>query len=135
MIEGSCLCGKIKFNALGELKDVSFCHCSICRKTSGSAFASYGATTTEGFEWITGIELLSKYEQSVGITKYFCGNCSTTLVTHHFKEPDLYHISLGCLDGSPEITPLYHQYFNSRPNWSKMTDSIKKYSGWPTDEE
>jgi hypothetical protein len=51
MIKGSCTCGDVEFHISGELTDVSFCHCSICRKVSGSAFASYGSTPIGKFEW------------------------------------------------------------------------------------
>ena len=40
MLTGSCLCGGVRYAIDGELGAVTNCHCSLCRKMSGSAFAS-----------------------------------------------------------------------------------------------
>jgi len=38
MLKGSCLCGGVKYEIDGGLGAVTNCHCSLCRKMSGSAF-------------------------------------------------------------------------------------------------
>jgi hypothetical protein len=131
MIKGSCTCGYVEFHISGELTDVSFCHCSICRKVSGSAFASYGSTPIGKFEWVEGKAMPRKYKFSNEVTKFFCSNCGSTLATHHSAEPTWYHISLGCIDGSPSITPKYHQYVGSKPSWSTISDGLLQYESWP----
>lgn len=40
MYEGGCLCGEIRFEIHGEIRDVVCCHCSECRKAQGNAFAT-----------------------------------------------------------------------------------------------
>ena len=134
MINGSCVCGDIEYQVSGEFEDVSFCHCSTCRKVSGSAFASYGSIPMDSLKWTKGKAKLREYKLSAKVTKFFCPNCASTLVTHHSAESDWYHVSLGCLDGSPSITPRYHQYVGSKPVWSIISDSLDQYDGWPDDE-
>jgi len=40
MIEGSCLCGKVRFVYNGDIKEIVMCHCSQCRKAQGGAFVT-----------------------------------------------------------------------------------------------
>lgn len=134
MTQCSCLCKSIKLKIVGGLTDVSFCHCSICRKATGSAFAAYGTTPKENVDWIIGRDVLQEYKLSQYITKFFCSNCGSTIITHHSEEPDNYHVSLGCLDENRDLNPLYHQYVDSKPSWSVISDSLKQYPGWPDDE-
>lgn len=47
MYKGSCLCGSIHFQLQGTLTDIIHCHCSLCRKASGSAYATNGFINAE----------------------------------------------------------------------------------------
>ncbi|MFT5657991.1 MAG: hypothetical protein ACI9KN_001270 [Gammaproteobacteria bacterium] len=131
MINVSCLCGDIQFKVKGDLTDVSFCHCSICRKAGGSAFAAYGSTRINNIEWLSGENNLRRYTVSELLTKLFCQQCGATLITHHAEEPDLYHISLGNIQGSAELRPSYHQFVGSKANWYAITDDLQQYLAWP----
>ena len=54
MVRGSCLCGDVVWEASGKLERMSHCHCSMCRKAHGAAFATYVAA--EGFRSVRGTE-------------------------------------------------------------------------------
>ena len=130
MVQGKCLCGQTCFEISQALEDVSYCHCSICRKASGSAFAAYGATLIENFKWLYGENLLSKFEVSNVLSKQFCSHCGSTLVTYHLSEPDVYHVSLGCLNDDVEVKPEYHQFVGSKANWYQPTDGLPQFQRW-----
>jgi len=51
---GSCLCGKVSYEFSGNLGIFQYCHCSRCRKFTGSAFASNILVALDDFKWITG---------------------------------------------------------------------------------
>ena len=42
MLRGSCLCGTVRYEIRGPVGRVSHCHCAMCRKAHGAAFATYG---------------------------------------------------------------------------------------------
>ena len=134
MVRGRCLCGQVGFEINQCLEDASYCHCSICRKASGSAFAAYGATLIENFEWLRGESMLKKFQVSDVLSKQFCSHCGSTLVTHHLAEPDLYHVSLGCLSDGADVKPLYHQFVGSKANWYQPTDGLPQYQSWPDED-
>jgi len=131
ILQGTCLCGQIGFQIDQALEDASFCHCSICRKNSGSAFAAYGASAIENFKWLQGEDLLRQFNVTDVLTKQFCSCCGSTLITHHSAEPDLYHVSLGCLADDAEVKPLYHQFIDSKANWYSPTDGLPQFQQWP----
>ena len=131
MLIGTCLCGEAGFEVHGELTDVSFCHCSRCRKTTGSAFAAYGSTPESSFRWVRGREHLAEHAVSPELTKWFYSRCWTTLLTHHTAEPDRYHVSLGCLADGPALVPEYHQFVGSKAPWHRIDDNLPRHDAWP----
>jgi len=59
---GSCLCGGVQYEILGELSDAAFCHCSMCRRTLGAAFGTYARVDADEFRWLSGEGLIATYE-------------------------------------------------------------------------
>ena len=54
IVSGSCLCGAVRFTQRGPFTHMTHCHCSICRKHHGAAFATYVASPLEGFKLLAG---------------------------------------------------------------------------------
>lgn len=134
MTSASCLCGDIQFKITGELTDASYCHCSLCRKSTGSAFAAYASTPINDIEWLSGENKLHRFAASHAVTKLFCPRCASTVITHHSQEPEVYHISLGNLVRTVNISPQYHQFVDSKVDWYSITDKLKQYPAWPDEE-
>lgn len=129
MIKGSCLCQKCSYEAGGELFDVLHCHCSICRKLHGSAFATYGGVLKDKFNWTSNTSTLNKYQSPNGVARYFCGNCSSLLISIDNSEPDTIYLSLGGVDSNNDINPEYHQFVASKASWHEINDNLPKYDG------
>ena len=80
-LNGSCLCGKIRYRITGPLHSVLNCHCSMCRKAHGAAFRTRAAVKTAEFEWLDGEALLTRYESSPGEHRSFCSRCGSNVVS------------------------------------------------------
>ena len=78
MIEGHCLCGTVRF-AVDAVRDLSHCHCSMCRKHHGAAFATMARVREEAFRWTAGEDRVRRYESSPGFHRSFCGACGSSL--------------------------------------------------------
>ncbi|MDI4650702.1 MULTISPECIES: GFA family protein [Pseudoalteromonas] len=63
MYQGSCLCGKVKVTIAGGIDSIIHCHCSLCRKNSGTAYA------TNGFIQRDGLGITVSYWQSLDAIK------------------------------------------------------------------
>ena len=63
-IRGSCLCGAVSYEITGSLGATGHCHCSMCRKSHGAAFATWASVNPDQFRWTSGVEFVEGYESS-----------------------------------------------------------------------
>lgn len=128
-IQGGCLCGGIRYEIDGPLFEVDNCHCSMCRRFHGAAFATYGKVSAEHFRWLSGQELLKVYETSPGIGWAFCRVCGSSLgVPNRGKLSDL---TLGTLDSDPGVRPAAHIFVGSKAAWYEITDALPQHDTRP----
>lgn len=65
MIRGSCLCGGVRFEIERAEGPFELCHCSRCRKVSGSAYLTWLGVRREEFRFLHGVDLIKTYERPV----------------------------------------------------------------------
>ncbi len=94
MLTGSCLCGKVAYSILGTLGRAFYCHCSRCRKASGSAFASNATIEAGQFELTRGQDALSRYDFGSGLQRVFCGTCGSPIYSWRPADPSVLRIRL-----------------------------------------
>ena len=128
MYEGSCLCGKIKFNITGPINDIVNCHCSLCRKAQGTAFATNANVKTKDFIFLQGEENLTPYPSSSAQTKYFCKTCGSPIMSKNTLSPDNVRIRLGSIESDILERPEAHIFVDSKANWDEISDKIPQYS-------
>lgn len=124
---GSCLCGGVAYEATGPLGPIALCHCGMCRKASGSAFASNASVPRESFRLARGGELVQRYESSPGHWRCFCRTCGSPLFGEFDAAPDQVRLRLGLLDDDPGARPAYHWAVNYRAPWWEITDDLPQY--------
>lgn len=133
-LNGSCLCGQIRYRIHGPLSGVLNCHCSMCRKAHGAAFRTRAAVRSEDFEWLSGHDLLSYFESSPGERRTFCSRCGANLVTIFDNDPDWLGFALGTLDDDPGIKPQMHVFVGSKAPWHDITDDLPQWQAVPTED-
>ncbi len=122
MYQGSCLCGKIKYRLLSKPKKVTSCHCTMCQKQHGAAFATYGSLLKADLEYVVGKRLLKSYNSSGTIKRKFCGECGSNIEWSGSSNfPDWTSVTLSTLD-----TPFYPEeisniYTETRQCWLKYS--------------
>lgn len=125
---GSCLCNAIRFEADEFEPQTGSCHCSMCRKFHGAAFATLAEVRRENFRWISGEELIKGYTAENGTTRSFCSSCGSSLTfASPNANPDLVEISLGCFDDEVPVRPDAHIYVASGAKWAQPEDSLPQY--------
>lgn len=127
MYQGSCLCGTIKFQIKGAISDIVKCHCSLCRKAQGSAFATNGNVNTNEFSFISGEDNLSHYKASENQTKSFCKTCGSPIMSKNSLYPDKLRIRLGTIETNINERPTAHIFVASKANWDEINDSIPQF--------
>jgi len=128
-IKGSCLCGTVRYEIAGEPQFVGNCHCSICRKSHGAAFATWGILKSGQFRWVSGEEFVENYESSPGRTRCFCRKCGSPLASAH--SGTIGEVVVGTIDGDPGARPREHIFVGSRAPWYDITDSLPQHEAWP----
>ena len=122
-LQGSCLCGGVRFEITAPFVWASHCHCSRCRKHSGAFGLTQGRVLREGFRLIQGEELITVYRPpGEGRVKAFCKVCGSSLFGNEWPEGDQIGVRLGSLDGDPGIRPSFHTFVESRAPWDGLPD-------------
>jgi hypothetical protein len=134
MIFGGCLCGNVRFQIDGPIKELSHCHCSQCRKAYGSAFGTIAVVEARHFSYLAGTDSIASYRQSERPKRYFCRNCGSGLPIAESWDP-LVGIPAGLLEGQLDKTPSAHIFAGSKAPWWEITDSSPQYSEWKPDED
>ena len=124
MYRGSCLCQGIKVEISGTISSVIYCHCSRCRKTSGSAFATNGYVNKSDFTIVSGEELLGCYETSNGKQRYFCSVCASPIYSANLKDDTRYRLRLGILDDEIFEKPECHNFVSSKACWHAIESNL-----------
>ena len=126
-ITGGCLCGKVRYKISGQLFNADHCHCSMCRRQHGAAFATYADFNPEAFKWVAGETLLKVYETPTGAGWCFCVECGSSLAGTDNGE--ITSIALGTVEGDPEIKPAAHIFVDSKAPWYEISDDLAQYAG------
>ena len=126
--KGSCLCGDITFEVDAIEPHMGHCHCSMCRKFHGAAFATLGEAKKENFHWCSGQPLIVDYVAENGTTRQFCKICGSSLTFSPADNPDgLVEFSLGLLDSDIDQRPDAHIFISSKANWSSIDDDLPQF--------
>jgi len=127
MITGSCLCGAVRYQVEGQLARMTHCHCTMCRKAHGAAFATYATGGTSRFAWISGGDAITRFESSPDVERAFCRHCGA-VVPSLFG--DTLSLPAGNLDGDPGIRPSCHIFTAQAAPWHRIGDDLPRHDGW-----
>jgi hypothetical protein len=116
MLTGSCLCGRLAYEADAEIDGVIHCHCETCRKAHGAAFSSLAAVPRERFRWVRGEEVRRSFESSPGKLRHFCSECGSQLVAERTGGPSVM-LRLGGLDTPIEAGRQWHIWRSDGASW------------------
>lgn len=126
-ISGSCLCSAVSFTIGGTLGEMNHCHCSMCRKYHGSAFATY--LQAGELQWLSGESQISTYESSPGTSRSFCSCCGSVLPMRAIDNVG-YDVPAGLLDDDPVARPAKHIFVESSAPWFSIDDSLPQQRGY-----
>ena len=127
MLQGSCLCGGVRYEISGELSPATHCHCPQCRKASGASFATNVSVSADAFHFLTGESLVGEFESSPGQFRRFCTRCGSPLVKRYTDKPDLLRLRLGTLDTNPGVSVAAHIFVRSKAPWMQIADDIPQH--------
>jgi hypothetical protein len=130
MFQGSCLCQGVRYELTAEPGAFGYCHCTSCRKASGSAHAANAPVDKTDFHLLCGQELIREFESSPGKFRAFCSHCGSPLYAYLAATPDVLRIRLGSLDTPLLKQPQAHMWVSDKALWEPIADDIPQFDTW-----
>jgi hypothetical protein len=129
--KGSCLCGEITFEIIGEFESFFLCHCERCRKDTGSAHAANLFSSSAKLIWLSGKDKAKTFDfKADGHIKSFCSNCGSALPNIQM-DGDLLVVPAGSLDSDVQMEPQGHIYWRNKANWDNNLEKVAKFDQLP----
>ena len=130
MLTGRCLCGAVRFEIHSALGPVIYCHCSLCRRASGTAFAANASIRKDALKIVAGRELLTEYKSTPTTYRQFCSRCGSPLFGGDDDSPNT-RVRLGTLDNAGGARSIAHIFTGSKSEWFQITDSLEQIEAEP----
>lgn len=129
---GGCLCGRVRYVVEGAIPDVAHCHCAMCRKAHGAAFATFANVPAERHRFTQGEAALKAYRSSATVERVFCSQCGSPMLWRDpVNYPDSTSFPLGALPGDVPVPEQRHIFVGSKAGWYEIHDhwpQFQKYS-------
>ncbi|MGC4029348.1 MAG: GFA family protein [Steroidobacteraceae bacterium] len=129
-IQGSCLCGTLRFEITGPLTAMLHCHCSRCRKQHGAPFATFATAAIDDFHWLAGEEAVDSHAVAPGGPRRFCRHCGSPAPSTA-PSMGLAFIPVGLLEGDPGMRPQGHLFAGSKAGWYTIHDDLPQHDKYP----
>ncbi len=129
MLRGSCFCQKVTFEVADEFTYALNCHCSNCRRTTGSAFKPFAGIERDKLRITAGAEnalLVGDAHEN----DTHCAACGSPLYSV-VRDGQYVHVNLGVLLDEPSIRPTAHIFVGSKAPWYSITDSLPQFDEYP----
>ena len=125
-LRGECFCGKARYLVADEFLYAANCHCSNCRRTTGSAFKPFAGIKRDRFRIVQDDELIIVGESDCHDAH--CARCGSLLYSV-VRDGQYVHVAMGTLVDDPAIRPTKHIFVGSKAPWFSITDDLPQYSG------
>lgn len=128
-VNGSCLCGAVHYEASGEPQHFYHCHCSRCRKSTGTGHATNLLLKNAQLVFTQGESLLKRFKvlDAKQFTRQFCSECGS-VVPRIIPETTAVVIPAGSLDNTLPIKPEARIFWDSRAEWSCNDEPLPRYA-------
>ena len=130
MYYGKCLCGAIKIEVSGAIDSIIHCHCSLCRKSTGTAYATNGFVDINSLKVVKGKEALSTFAFKPGRNRHFCSGCGSPIYSSNDQDKSRIRVRLGIFDSEIKEKPISHNFVTSKANWDNLDDNLPRYEAF-----
>ena len=131
-LNGSCLCGTVAFEVQPPFERMVHCHCSRCRKGTGTGHATNLYVQPGQLKWLSGESSISRYNlpSAKSFGKWFCSQCGGPL-PRLTRSGKIVVVPAGSLDTTPPIKPSDHIFWESRASWTCAISSLPTHAEYP----
>lgn len=120
MLEGGCLCGRVRYQVKEAPLGTAICHCVSCRRAAGAESVAWAVCPMSAFEFT--LAAPAEYQSSKNVTRSFCQHCGTSLT--YQVSPESIDVALATLDDPEQLTPGKEVWAESRISWNALHGDI-----------
>ncbi len=128
-LTGQCTCGAVHYEVDGPFAYALNCHCSECRRRTGSAFKPFAGIARDKLRVTQGEAALSILGTAEN-NHTGCARCGTLLFSV-VQDGARVHVTLGTIEGDPGIRPRAHIFVGSKAPWFEITDGLPQFVEFP----
>jgi hypothetical protein len=127
MASGECNCGAVAFEIDADLSGVFVCHCSICRRSTGSSGIAVVLVPKDQFRWVRGEDHIATWKKpATDWQKWFCRDCGSPVPGEN--DATTIFVPAGCLtSGGDALRVVHHIWVGSKAVWDEIGDSGKQH--------
>jgi hypothetical protein len=127
LLAGKCLCGAVHYEVADEFLYAANCHCSNCRRATGSAFKPFAGIERAKLTVTKGADAVAIFgEPEAG--DWRCGACHSFLFSV-VRDGQFAHVAMGSLADAPSLRPTEHIFVGSKAPWFEITDDLPQFDG------
>ncbi|MEM8753870.1 MAG: GFA family protein [Pseudomonadota bacterium] len=124
-LNGGCFCGAVGYEVEDDFAYALNCHCSACRRATGSAFKPFGGIAIEKLRVVTGEAALMRYGDDAAHDVH-CGICGSLLYSV-VRGGAYAHVTFGTLADAPSVRPTAHIFVGSKAPWFEIADDLPQH--------
>ena len=129
MLAGGCYCGRVVYDVDDAFDYALICHCSNCRRTTGSAFKPFAGIPRARLSLTHGADQVLIYGDDLTNNTH-CATCGSLLYSV-VRNGKWVHVAMGTLIDTPSIRPSAHIFVGSKAPWHEITDDLPQYQEFP----
>jgi hypothetical protein len=126
MLSGKCLCGAVEYTVQDTFGYALNCHCSNCRRATGSAFKPFAGIERDKLQIVQGAGSLLVFGEEAQAHDIRCRACGSLLYSV-VRNGAFVHVALGTLVDEPSIRPTAHIFVGSKAPWFAITDNLPQH--------
>jgi hypothetical protein len=130
ILAGECFCGAVRYAVSDSFEYALNCHCSNCRRTTGSAFKPFAGIARDRLSITKGDDIVMIHGDEAGHDAH-CRRCGSLLYSV-VRDGAFVHVAMGTLVDAPSIRPTAHIFVASKAPWFAITDDLPQYDGHVT---
>jgi len=127
---GNCLCGGVRFELSGKLPNLYQCHCSLCRRVTGSSANAAFRVGQAQLSWQAGEDLIRRYQSASGFKSHFCSRCGSPL-PNPTAGGSAWWVPVGLLEGGEELRVGAHLFVASKASWDVIPAAGEHFDEMP----
>jgi hypothetical protein len=120
MVTGGCLCGTVRWRATSGAKLVHHCHCGMCRRWTGAAFATLAWFPRDAIVWSG---TATGFRASPIAVRTHCAACGTPLSLAYDARDDI-ALTVGSMDDPGSVRPTHHYGIEGRLPWADIGEEL-----------